>query len=117
MRFYSEGWWQDKASREGGGTIGAASPKSLRQEETMAKAGYDFEWLMIDTTDPEITEVYVLLKAWGDCPMGVQGWHHKSFPARIPSVDIIKDYIAEAVMWPQKAPPWDWRKDPTRSRP
>lgn len=78
----------------------------------MGKAGYNFQWLMIDTTDPEITHFYVLLEALGDCPIGVQGWHYKTFPARVPSIEIITNHLHEAVLWPQVSPPWVWRGKP-----
>ncbi len=31
--------------------------------------------------EPELTQVYVYMKAHGDSPLGVQGCHHKTFPA------------------------------------
>ena len=78
----------------------------------MANAGYFYEWVMFDTTDEQITHCYVSLRATGDCPIGVQGWHYKAFPARIPTADILTKEIHEAVLWPQKAPPWEWRREP-----
>jgi len=74
----------------------------------MADSGYFYEWVMFDTRDLDITHCYVALQATGDSPIGVQGWHYKAFPARIPTVEIMQNHIQNAVMWPQKAPPWDW---------
>lgn len=76
----------------------------------MANSGYFYEWLMVDTSDPDITHVYVSLRATGDSPIGVQGWHYKAFPARIPTVEILQKEISQAVLWPQQAPPWRWEQ-------
>lgn len=76
----------------------------------MADASYEFQRLMIDTTDEQVTHVYVLLAARGDCPVGVQGWHYKAFPARVPSVQILTEHIHEVVLWPLQAPPWTPRR-------
>ena len=76
----------------------------------MADASYDIreERFVID---PEITHVYIFLEAHGDCPIGVQGWHYKAFPASIPVIDIIGKHMwlgtgedDDPVLWPQKAP-------------
>lgn len=56
------------------------------------------------TTDPEVTEVYVLVEARGDSPGGIQGWHHKTFPARIPAVEILSEHFADHILWPLDAP-------------
>jgi hypothetical protein len=53
--------------------------------------------------EPELTHCYVAVDAEGDCPLGVQGWHHKTFPASMSALDILKgdfDYL----MWPLDAP-------------
>jgi hypothetical protein len=65
---------------------------------------------MVDTSDEQITGVYVWLEASGDCPMGVQGWHYKVFPARIPLVEILQSRLNDVVLWPQQAPPWELRR-------
>lgn len=41
----------------------------------------------------ELTEAYAAVEAAGDCPMGVQGWHHKSFPSSKNVVDILTEWI------------------------
>jgi hypothetical protein len=49
----------------------------------------------------------VHIEALGDCPLGVQGWHHKIFPASIPIDQLISKMFSgddEPVMWPLKAP-------------
>lgn len=74
----------------------------------MANSSYLYEWLMVDVSDEQITHVYVSLRAVGDCPDGVQGWHYKAFPARTTTEEILKNHIHEAVTWPQKAPPWQY---------
>ena len=40
----------------------------------------------------ELTQCYVLCEAGGDCPLGVQGWHYKTFP---PSMNVAQ--ILEAM--------------------
>lgn len=55
-------------------------------------------------------ECYVFIEAHGDCPIGIQGWHYKHFVdgverAVIDLPLIIKDYVNDACMWPQQAPP------------
>jgi len=60
----------------------------------------------------ELTEMYILIDAAGDCPVHIQGWHHKSFPPNIPIEDILRDRMwqqgqpeTDPVMWPLEAPP------------
>ena len=62
--------------------------------------------LRFDTSDDQVMEVYVLVRAWGDCPHTVQGWYHKTFPARVSALDVLKGDIAngEYLMWPREAP-------------
>jgi hypothetical protein len=76
----------------------------------MSDAGYLFKWLMVDTSDEQVTHVYVLLEATGDCPIGTQGWHYKAFPARVSTVEILQKWIADVVLWPLHAPPWEMRR-------
>ena len=58
--------------------------------------------------EDELTQAYVAIEAIGDCPLGVQGWHHKTFPASKSVVDILNgvaDGSIEAfVLWPLSAP-------------
>jgi hypothetical protein len=58
--------------------------------------------------EPELTQVYVRINNLSndDFP-GVQGWHHKSFPASSSILAIVTawaDGLEDPVMWPQKAP-------------
>jgi hypothetical protein len=60
--------------------------------------------------EDELTQVYVLMDADGDCPHTVQGWHHKTF-ARSTSIDQIiekcfkpSDGRDDPVLWPRNAP-------------
>jgi hypothetical protein len=56
--------------------------------------------------EPELTQVYVACEAGGDCPIGVQGWHHKVFPASTSAVDILNGIGKDSpILWPQEAPP------------
>ena len=42
----------------------------------------------------ELTEAYVFVEADGDAPIGVQGWHHKTFPASMSVKDILERPLA-----------------------
>lgn len=55
--------------------------------------------------EDDLTQCFVLTDAIGDCPMGVQGWHHKTFSASKTATDILqsKDF-AEHLLWGQEAP-------------
>lgn len=55
--------------------------------------------------ESELTQCYVLVEAIGDCPIGVQGWHHKTFPASMAAVDILnsKDF-RDYILWAQNSP-------------
>lgn len=55
--------------------------------------------------EPELTQCYVRINADHNCPHMVQGWHHKTFPASKPVVDIVTNELYDAVMWPLNAPP------------
>ncbi len=73
----------------------------------MGKAEVKYrEWRFI--LEDELTQVYVLCEALGDCPIGVQGWHHKTFPTSKTVVDIITESFSEGgespIFWAQKAP-------------
>lgn len=58
--------------------------------------------------EDELTQAYVLIEAQGDCPIGVQGWHHKTFPGSKSVADILNGVasgeIEAFVLWPQNAP-------------
>lgn len=55
--------------------------------------------------EEELTQVYVLLDAYPDAPLGVQGWHHKTFPASRHLDEILQSADFTPMMWPQAAPP------------
>lgn len=53
------------------------------------------------------TEVYVLCQALGDCPLGVQGWHHKESYPGVPIEQILHEMFTsgeDPILWPPKAP-------------
>jgi hypothetical protein len=58
--------------------------------------------------EPEITHCYVRMDAVGDCPVGLQGWHKRSFPASKGVLDILIDISDGAIeppeFWGQEAP-------------
>ena len=56
--------------------------------------------------EDELTHCYVAVQADGDCPIGVQGWHHKVFPASVAAVDILTPkHFSDYLLWGQDAPP------------
>ncbi len=55
--------------------------------------------------EDELTQVYVLIEATGDSPLGVQGWHHKTFPASKNAIEILNSFTKDSpVLWPLDAP-------------
>jgi len=55
--------------------------------------------------EDEQTQVYILFQAEGDSPIGVQGWHHKTFPSSMSVIDIMNSLVDDdPLLWPQKAP-------------
>jgi len=63
------------------------------------------EEVRFDLRDEQITHVYVLVRADGDAPIGVQGWHYKAFPSRIPVAEIVsRENFNDYILWPLKAP-------------
>lgn len=74
----------------------------------MANTEIAYQEIRIDVRDPELTQVYVMIdNLSNDGMIGVQGWHHKTFPARMSVLDIIQawsDGKEDPLMWPQKAP-------------
>ena len=70
----------------------------------MTDSSYEFREVRF-IYEPELTQCYVLLQAFGDSPIGIQGWHHKTFPAAKSAVDILIHHAADAVLWPQDAQP------------
>lgn len=72
----------------------------------MGAAGMSYRQVRFDIKD-DFTEVYVLLEAHGDCPIGVQGWHYKVFGKDLPIDAVMRKMFTEGddpVLWPQKAP-------------
>jgi hypothetical protein len=58
--------------------------------------------------EDEVTEVYVRIDAVGDCPLGVQGWHHKTLPAATSALEILSmiasGKLESPTLWPLEAP-------------
>lgn len=70
----------------------------------MGYAGMKYKEVRFIVND-ELTEAYVLIEALGDYPLGVQGWHHRTFPPSQTISDIIEGFRQESpVMWSQEAP-------------
>lgn len=73
----------------------------------MGKCSTFFDELRLDVRDPEATHVYAFVRAEGDCPFFVYGWHHKAFAKSLPTLEIYK-LIAEGtedmMTWERGAP-------------
>lgn len=57
--------------------------------------------------EPELLQVHVFIQGEGDCPIGVTGWHHKTFPASTAAIDFMKSWAdgkEEPFLWPLNAP-------------
>lgn len=65
-----------------------------------------YDELRFDTRDPEVTHVYMFIRAEGDCPFWCYGWHHKAFPSSVNTLEIhTKLWEGEdPVTWDRKAP-------------
>lgn len=74
----------------------------------MPKSGYATVEIRF-ISEPETLEVYVRLETYGDVPLGVQGWHHRTYPGSVSVADVMEhwktnDKEHDPVLWPQKAP-------------
>ncbi len=73
----------------------------------MANTIIEYKELRI-VIEPELTQAYVLVNNLSDDGMvGVQGWHHKTFPVSMSMLDIVQAWAEgkeEPLMWAQKAP-------------
>ena len=54
--------------------------------------------------EDDLTQCYVFVEAVGDCPLGVQGWHHKTFSAKVPITKILEADFDDYILWAQEAP-------------
>ncbi len=54
--------------------------------------------------EEELTQAYVAVEAVGDCPIGVQGWHHKTFSKSRNVMDLLKEEVPDHLTWPLNAP-------------
>lgn len=79
----------------------------------MANTNINYNVIVFDVSEEGLTHVYVRIDpAPGDpmdCDMHVFGWHHKAYPASIPT-SYIHEYLLfrspehDPVMWPNKGP-------------
>ena len=72
----------------------------------MGKATYEVLEIRF-VIKPELTEAFFFFQGHGDVPLGVTGWHHKTFPASVAVIDIIKAHgegKEDPLLWPLEAP-------------
>ena len=84
----------------------AVSAIHFKERNIMGQCSVEFKELRF-VIEPELTQCYALINAVGDCPLGLQGWHHKTFPASVSTQDIlakIGDGSEDPIMWAQQAP-------------
>jgi hypothetical protein len=74
----------------------------------MANTPISYDEIRLDVRHPELTQAYVFVRDMdGSFPI-VRGWHHKTFPASMSTMDIMKawaDGTEDPLMWPLMAPP------------
>ena len=74
----------------------------------MADTKIAYQEIRFDVRHPELTEVYVYIENLSRDGFPVEGWHHKTFPASMSSIQILQawaDGKEDPVMWPFKVPP------------
>lgn len=67
-----------------------------------------YDEIRMDVRDDEQTHVYVYIRAEGDCPHFLDGWHHKAFPGMMSTLNILESWAAgeeDPKLWEQAAPP------------
>lgn len=73
----------------------------------MGKCSTFFDELRFDVRDPEATHVYAFVRAEGDCPFFVYGWHHKAFPKSMMTQEImalLANGTEDMMAWEREAP-------------
>lgn len=56
---------------------------------------------------PDATHVYAYAQPLDDCPIGIQGWHHKAFPTSMSTIDILQAWAQgeeTPILWPIEMP-------------
>ena len=75
----------------------------------MANTVISYDEVRIDVRDPKLTHAYVFVRNMSnDGMLGVQGWHHKVFPADMSMLAIMQawaDGKEDPLLWPLEAPP------------
>lgn len=73
----------------------------------MADTVIAYQEIRFDVRDPQITHAYVLVENVSRDGFPVGGWYHKAFPARMSTLDIMKEWAdgrEDPVMWDHGAP-------------
>jgi len=100
-------------TEERNGSPLSSAERSVAQKlkgEPMGKAGMIYREIRFVIED-ELTHVYVAIEATGDAPLGLQGWHTKTFPSNLSALDLLRmwqehaEKFGEPSLWPQGAPP------------
>lgn len=75
----------------------------------MADTLIAYQEVRFDVRDEQITHCYVFVENLSrDGMIGVEGWHHKAFPASMSTLDIMQAWAAgqdNPLLWPLQAPP------------
>ncbi len=71
----------------------------------MATAYYETKEIRF-VIEPELLQVYVLCGPTSDGTLGVQGWHHKTFPKSRDCLSVLQGEIAKQdfLLWPHGYP-------------
>ena len=70
----------------------------------MGKSSFSIDEIRFDVRDPDITKVCVFCTAQGDAPSNTQGWHYKTFPASITTLELFTKHLSGCVLWPLDTP-------------
>jgi hypothetical protein len=65
----------------------------------MGKCTTKINKVTFDFTDDQITKVSVECDFWGDCPVQMKRFYTKSFPARIPAIELLKREVPKYLQW------------------
>lgn len=74
----------------------------------MANTEISYDEIRLDVRDPELTHCYVFIRNVSrDGMLGVEGWHHKAFPASLTVQDVLQAWADgdNPLLWPLEAPP------------
>lgn len=67
-----------------------------------------YDEIRFSVRDPDKTEMWVFIRGEGDCPFQALGWHYKTFPSSVTTMQILAQWAAGAedpLKWERRDPP------------